>query len=225
MALLIWSDHLEFLFNLSSLIILISWSFSNIFAIRLTAIIGYLLLLQYRFNVSITNDQFSVFIWPLLFILANLVRVALLLKDVMPKDLPEDLVQIKQELFTNMTNSDFMRFMRMSKKGAASNQQILAKGELVKNLMLVTAGSMYIQFPNNVVELGKNHFIGEMSYFNQGRASNTVFVNEPAEYYYWDYDTIHELQRKKPNLFMRLVEAMGKDIVLKMIAQNNVQMI
>lgn len=214
----IWSNQLEYLFNLSCLILLISWCLTNIFSIRFTAIGAYLLMLQ--FSVSAFNDNDYLFYWTLLFILANLFKVALLLKDVMPRDLPEDLVEIKQSLFEHMSNSDFIRFMKMSKKGISSNQKILQKGEPVKNLILISNGNMHVQFPDGNVELGKNHFVGEMSYFNKGRASNTVIVKEPAEFYYWDYDTLKELQRKKPNLFMKLVEAMGKDIVVKLIDQN-----
>lgn len=143
----------------------------------------------------------------------------------MPKDLPEELAQIKQRLFESMAIGDFIRLMELSKKAIASNQQLLTQGEPVKNLMLITDGKMYIKLTNSTVELDHYHFVGEMSYFNEGKASNTVFVNDPAEYLYWNYDDLHDLQRKKPNLFMKLVEAMGKDIVLKMIAQNETQAI
>jgi hypothetical protein len=209
---------LDYLFNVSAFFILISWSLTNEFSVRGTAIFGYLILLQY--GVAIGSP--TVFLWACLFILANLVRVILLIKDLIPRDLPKEFQSIKEDLFPNMPAGDFMRLIKLSHKGKATEQRLITGGQNVKYLLLITSGTMYVELNNLTIELTNNHFIGEMSYFNKGIATGTVFVKEPAEYIYWDYDDLYELQRKKSALFMHLINAMGKDIVMKMINKNKV---
>ncbi len=141
----------------------------------------------------------------------------------MPRDLPYDLQQIKDLFFLSMQTSDFIRLIKLSNQGNSRNEKILTKGEPVEYLMLITKGSVYIELEEEIIEVGPYHFIGEMSYFRDGKASTTIYAKDPVDYLYWNYSDLHRLQENKPSLFMRMVEAMGKDIILKMLNQTEQQ--
>ncbi|MCW8385364.1 cyclic nucleotide-binding domain-containing protein [Fluoribacter dumoffii] len=158
--------------------------------------------------------------WAIASLIINFVQIGILLRDMIPRDLPYDLQQIKDIFFADMQTSDFIRLIKLSYRGSSSNKEVLTKGHPVENLMLITNGKVYIEVERAVIELGPYHFIGEMSYFRDGKATTTIHAREPVDFLYWRYTDLRRLQEKKPPLFMKMVEAMGKDIMLKMLNQN-----
>ncbi len=165
------------------------------------------------------EDVRPVAYWAIASLVINFVQIGFLLRDLLPRDLPYDMQQIKDLFFVNTKASDFIRLIKLSDRGTSKNEKILTKGEPVEHLMLITKGSVYIEVEEAIIEVGPYHFIGEMSYFRDGKASTTIYAKEPVDYIYWSYSDLHRLQANKPSLFMKMVEAMGKDIILKMLHQ------
>ncbi len=158
--------------------------------------------------------------WAIASLLINFVQIGFLIRDMMPKYLSDELQSIKKIFFDSMQTSDFLRLIKLSHRGTASNEVVLEKDKPVKALMLITNGQVYIDIHDSILELGPYHFIGEMSYFSDGNASTTIHAREPVEYIYWNYSDLRRLQVKTPPLFMKMIEAMGKDIMLKMLNRN-----
>ncbi len=158
--------------------------------------------------------------WAIASLIINFVQIAILVHDMRPQILDEELQEIKNLFFESMQTSDFLRLIKLSHKGIAHDKLLLEKDKPVKALMLITNGQVYIDIHGSILKLGHYHFIGEMSYFGDGNASTTIHAREPVEYLYWDYNDLRRLQHKKPPLFMKMIEAMGKDIMLKMLKQN-----
>ncbi|WP_238584080.1 Crp/Fnr family transcriptional regulator [Legionella tucsonensis] len=158
--------------------------------------------------------------WAIASLIINFVQIGILLRDMIPRDLPYDLQQIKDLFFSSVQTSDFIRLIKLSYRGTSSNKKMLTEGEPVENLMLITQGLVYIEVDGTTIEVGPYHFIGEMSYFSDGKASTTIHSREPVDFLYWRYSDLRRLQEKNPALFMKMVEAMGKDIMLKMLHQN-----
>lgn len=158
--------------------------------------------------------------WAIASLLINFVQIGLLIRDMVPQNLSGELQEIKNLFFESMQTSDFLRLIKLSHRGKAEDETILEMGKPVKALMLITNGQVYIDIHGNILELEAYHFIGEMSYFSDGNASTTIYAREPIEYLYWNYTDLRRLQIKKPPLFMKMIEAMGKDIMLKMLNRN-----
>jgi hypothetical protein len=207
---------LDYLYSLGNILILLSLSCRRIFLIRTIFILSDISFLSYGVLARIPPVAY----WAVASLLINLVQIAILLRDMMPKDLSEELRKIKKLFFDSMQTSDFLRLIKLSHRGYASDTLLLEKGKPVKALILITQGQVYIDIPDNILKLGSYHFIGEMSYFSDGNANATIRVHEPVEYIYWNYTDLRRLQIKKPMLFMKMIEAMGKDIMLKMLNPN-----
>ncbi|PWY56242.1 cyclic nucleotide-binding protein [Legionella qingyii] len=206
-------DHL---YSLGNILMLLSLCFRKVLFIRTIFILSDLSFLLY----GALADVPPVAYWAIASLIINFVQIGILLRDLMPQDLPYDLQQVKDLFFVSMQTSDFIRLIKLSERGTSRNKKILIKGEPVENLMLITKGLVYIEVDEAIIEVGPYHFIGEMSYFRDGKASTTIYAREPVDYLYWSYSDLHRLQANKPPLFMKMVEAMGKDIILKMLNQN-----
>lgn len=210
-------NQLDYLYSLGNILILLSLSFRKVLLIRIIFALSDILFLLYGILVHIPPMAY----WAVASLVINFVQIAILIRDMIPKDLDEELQAIKKMFFDSMQTSDFLRLIKLSHKGSARDQKILEQGKPVESLMLITKGVVYIDIHGEILELGKYHFIGEMSYFNDGNASTTIYAREPVEYMYWSYKDLQQLQVKKPSQFMKMIEAMGKDIMLKMLHRNN----
>ncbi|MCW8469091.1 cyclic nucleotide-binding domain-containing protein [Fluoribacter gormanii] len=207
---------MDFLYSLGNILMLLSLCFRKVLFIRTIFILSDLSFLLY----GALADVPPVAYWAIASLIINFVQIGILLRDLMPKVLPYDLQQIKDLFFVNMQTSDFIRLIKLSERGTSRNKKILIKGAPVENLMLITKGQVYIEVDEAIIEVGPYHFIGEMSYFRDGKASTTIYAREPVDYLSWSYSDLRRLQENKPPLFMKMVEAMGKDIILKMLNQN-----
>lgn len=207
---------MDYLYSLGNILILLSLSFRKVLLIRLIFALSDISFLLYGIFAHLAPIAY----WAIASLVINFVQIAILLRDMVPKDLSEELQAIKNLFFEGMQTSDFLRLIKLSHKGTAHNELILERGKPVKALMLITNGLVYIDIHGDTLELGHYHFIGEMSYFSDGNASTTIHAREPVDYLYWNYSDLRRLQIKKPPLFMKMIEAMGKDIMLKMLNRN-----
>lgn len=208
--------QLDYLYSLGNILALLSLSCRKVLLLRIVFFLSDTSFLLYGVLVHIPPMVY----WSIASLVINSVQIGILLRDMIPKDLTEELREIKKIFFDSMQTNDFLRLIKLSRRGIASNQIMLEKGKPVTALMLITKGQVYVDVHDSMLELGNYHFIGEMSYFSDGNASTTIHAREPVEYIYWDYSDIRRLQIKNPPLFMKMIEAMGKDIMLKMLHSN-----
>jgi hypothetical protein len=207
---------LDYLYSLGNILILLSLSCRKVLLIRIIFALSDTSFLLYGILAHIPPMAY----WAIASLLINFVQIGFLIRDMMPKYLSDELQSIKKIFFDSMQTSDFLRLIKLSHRGTASNEIVLEKDKPVKALMLITNGQVYIDIHDSILELGPYHFIGEMSYFSDGNASTTIHAREPVEYIYWNYSDLRRLQIKTPPLFMKMIEAMGKDIMLKMLNRN-----
>lgn len=208
--------EVDYLYSLGNILILLSLSFRKVLFIRIIFALSDFCFVAYGLWVEVMPMVY----WAVASLIVNFVQIGLLVHDMIPQYLNEELQAIKDQFFETMTTNEFLKLIKLSRRGISYNQLMLEKGAPVEDLLLITEGYVYITLPDSVLRLGRYHFIGEMSYFSDGTASATIHAREPVEYLYWHYKDLRRLQVKKPQLFMKMVEAMGKDIMLKMIKQN-----
>lgn len=208
---------MDLLYSLGNILILLSLSFRRVILIRVIFAVSDICFLIY--GIAIHSNPMVY--WAMASLIINFIQISVLIRDMVPQHLSQELQEIKNIFFSGMSTSDFLKLIKLGHRGQTCDQMILEKGKPVKRLMLITEGIVYIDVNGAELQLGAYHFIGEMSYFSDGNASTSIFVRDKVSYLYWEYDDLRRLQTKKPPLFMKMVEAMGKDIVLKMIRKNN----
>lgn len=207
---------MDYLYSLGNILILLSLSCRKVLLIRIIFALSDTCFLFYGLLVNILPIAY----WAIASLAINFVQIGILLRDMIPKDLSDELQAIKKLFFDSMQTSDFLRLIKLSHKETACDEIILEQGKPVKALRLITDGQVYIDIHGSILELGPYHFVGEMSYFSDGNASTTIHAREPVDYLYWNYEDLRRLQVRNPPLFMKMIEAMGKDIMLKMLNRN-----
>lgn len=208
---------MDIFYSLGNILILLSLSFRKVIFIRTVFIASDICFLMYGFAIN----SMPMIYWAIASLGINFVQIYFIIKDLTPKFLSHELQQIKNLFFEHASTSEFLKLIDLSQKTSVTNKIILEKGRPVKALRLITEGSVFIDINGKDLKLGPYHFIGEMSYFSDGNASSTIEARDTVTYLYWNYSDLKNLQIKKPFLFMKMVEAMGKDIVLKMIRNND----
>lgn len=204
-----------FLYNLGNILILLSLSFRKVMLIRILYVLADLCFIAYGLTIGVMPLVY----WSIGTLTINLIQIVSLIRDMIPKDLTPELQQIKKLFFDSMNTRDFLKLIKLSSRGSASHKKILIQGKIVRNLFLITQGQVYFDVGEFPKALGAYHFIGEMSYFGNGKASVTIEAREQVDYFCWAYADLRRLQEKEPQLFMKMLEAMGKDVILKMLHQ------
>ncbi|KTC68904.1 Cyclic nucleotide-binding domain protein [Legionella birminghamensis] len=199
-------------YHIAELLVLFSYLFRNMLYLRIVACCASLLYMHY----SLRHNLPDIFWWSAIYLIVNFIQIFLIVKEKFPIELNPTLQAIKEKFFKHVSTSDFMKIIKLSGKGQAGSAHLMIKDKPVSQLLLITGGSVLVQFQNQIIELGPYHFLGEMSFFNNQLATADVTVKEQADFIYWDYEAIRRLQERQPNLFIYLLEAIGKDIMLKM---------
>ena len=206
----------EYLYNLANFILLFGLCFRQILLLRIIMIVAELFFGTYAYLMNLP----SMLLWSFLYLTVNSVQIFLILKDRIPKDIPLELRVLKERYFNALQSNDFLKLIKFATRLKASDKKLIAINEPVHALIYVLSGNIYVEKPgisDFSLCFEANHFVGEMSYFNHAPANADVIAKDTVEYLAWPYEKIKKLQQKDPPLFMAMIEAMGKDMLLKML--------
>lgn len=207
---------MDLLFNVAASLAVISFMFRKVLYIRLVSILSSILYIQYSVNHQLPD----IFWWSLVYIFVNTVQIICLIRDQLPGTLQPPFKSIKDRFFAGCTTAEFQKILKMAKTVETSESHLIRKNAPVNHLMLLLDGTAYVQSEGATFSVDPYHFLGEMSFFNNNQAVSDVYIHEPVKFLSWDYKALYKLKEKNPPLFMKFVEAIGKDIVLKLIIKN-----
>lgn len=111
----------------------------------------------------------------------------------------------------------FHALLRQGRLGVASAGEVLAReGEPMTQVFFVRSGGGLVRVGDREVgKIGPDQFIGEMSFFTQGRAAATVEVAEGTRYIAWDRDQLRTLLAGRQTLEHALLKTITLDLVSK----------
>ena len=72
-----------------------------------------------------------------------------------------------------------------------------------------------------ICNLKQNYFVGEMRYLMHEPFSADVIVTQPVKYFKWSYEKIDLMQKGYPNFKTKLIEIIGRDLILKLQSERN----
>lgn len=110
---------MDYLYSLGNILILLSLSFRKVLIIRTIFVLSDLSFLLYGALANVPPVAF----WAIASLIINFVQIGILLRDMIPRDLPYDLQQIKDLFFSDMQTSDFIRLIKISSSGTSSNKK------------------------------------------------------------------------------------------------------
>jgi hypothetical protein len=161
--------------HISYLIIAISYWLTNIYWLRVTAVIGLCFEIAYFVLVS-GGALYTGIGWDAIFIAINLVHLARLTRERMRLRLASDDRDLLRTLFDGLDDAQIgMLLNSASWHKAAAGEQLTVEGAPVPALMLIAAGQVSVDVGDQTIaRMGPGSFIGEMAFLTGGAASATV---------------------------------------------------
>ncbi|KTD32764.1 cyclic nucleotide-binding protein [Legionella nautarum] len=203
----------ELLYFLASIIGISSFFLTNILLLRSLYMVSSALFVLsgflYHINIIIIMNS--------LYFLVNGVQVIRLLLEHSTIILPKDLKPIYNKIFYNMTPREFLSFIKLGNNKSAENNEFLChEGESTDHLLLILSGAVAIEkHSKKIATLSDYFFIGEMHFLTKKPMSTDVRAETPVHYLEWSHDQINRLHQKKPEVYMKILASIGRDLITK----------
>jgi CRP-like cAMP-binding protein len=167
--------------HISYLIIAISYWLTNIYWLRLTAVIGLCFEIAYFVLIS-GSALYTGIAWDAIFIAINMFHLLRLTRERMRVRLAADDRDLLRTLFDGLDDAQIgMLLNSASWHKAPEGEQLTVEGAPVPALMLIAAGQVAVVVGDQTVaRMGPGSFIGEMAFLTGGNASATVTVTHPT---------------------------------------------
>lgn len=201
-----------FLINIGFFLVLIALAVKDVLRLRSILVVSQLCLLGNAFVTHNVNTAF----WYILFFLINTVNIILLLKERRPVELPPELVDLHKNVFSVMTNKEFLYFWNTGQAGETENGVLVREGKPVDKLSLVLSGTVdVIKDGTTIAQLGRGSFFAEMSFLTGEPASADIKASGKIEYISWEQEKLHCLKQLDSNQYIKLQNILGKDLSAK----------
>lgn len=172
------------------------------------------------FNYYVHSTPLWVVIyWNLLFLIINLVQVAIIIKERREVDFSEEEKELYETLFKNFAPFEFMKLLRIGKWSEAMKDEVLAiEQKELANLMLIYNGLVKVEAEGETLaELKDGSFIGEMSFITGGTATATVKAVEQTRYLSWSKADLRQLFQRNPSMRFAMQTVISTDLTKKLM--------
>lgn len=168
-----------------------------------------------NYGLILGND--TIVIWNAVFLAINIVQVIRIMNERKPINLPDDIKDIYENIFTDVTKKEFFYFWNTGKTVDFMNERICTSGKVQKELYLIIDGSVKVKRnENEIAVLTRGSFVAEMSFLTGEPASADVFTEGKSTLIAWSQEKLKNLKILNPNLYIRLQNILSKDLTKKL---------
>ena len=206
-------DSIQVLINLGYIFMLAALAARDILWLR-----GLLVSAQISlFSYGLLSGNKPVMFWNALFFLINGYQVVRLIRQRSPIEIPDELTDLYEKIFSSMRRREFLYFWQMGNIHEVKHKRLISKGEPQKNLLLILSGEVHVKNGDNLIAtLSRGSFVAEMSFMTGDPATADVFVPDKAAYISWDQQKLRSLKQLNPDLLIRIQNILGKDLTSKL---------
>jgi hypothetical protein len=207
--------------HVSYFIIAISYWLTNIYWLRVTAVIGLCFEVAYFVIVS-GSTLYTGIAWDLVFIAINLVHLLRLTRERLRLRLASDDRDLLRTLFEGLDDAQIgMLLNSASWHKAAAGERLTVEGAPVPALMLIAAGQVSVAVGDTVIaQMGPGSFVGEMAFLTGGTASATVTAAHPTRVLHIEHSRLKSLLVIDHQIAAVLHRLLGADLAHKLRARN-----
>jgi Cyclic nucleotide-binding domain len=207
--------------HISYLVIAVSYWLTNIYWLRVTAVIG--LCFEIAYFVLISGGALYTGIgWDAIFIAINLFHLLRLTRERLRVRLADDDHDLLRTLFDGLDDAQIgMLLNSASWHKAAVGEQLTLEGTPVPALMLIAAGQVAVDVGDlTVARMGPGSFIGEMAFLTGGAASATVTATQPTRVMKIEQARLRTLLVIDSQIAAVLHRLLGADLAQKLRSRN-----
>lgn len=206
-------DWNTIIFNLSYVLIAIAYIVRDILYLRFIIIFAEAMSIIY--GVAIGNMTITG--WNSLFITINAVWVTKLILERKPVNIPENLQDLYDYVFKNLTGREFLFFWNMGGISNVKDEYLCRENQVQEELMLIVNGTVSVQKQGKeLTKLSRGSFVAEMSFLTGDAASADVIAEGDVEYIHWSQEKIRHLKEINNALLDKIHIILGKDLSYKL---------
>jgi len=206
--------------HVSYTLIALSYWLTDIFWLRVTAVIGLFFEIIY-FRWSGGNMQAGIG-WDVVFIVINLYQIYRLVAERRMLARLKDVHLLKQGVFSGLDDGQLARLLPSgSWKNFEPETVLTREGQPVRELTFLCAGEADVEVAGEVVaRIAGGSFVGEMAFATGHPASATVKVSRPVKAFVFEMDSLREAVETDESVASALHTVVGRDLAAKLRNRN-----
>ena len=205
----------QLLVNLGYILMLLALLVRDILWLRSILMSAQIILFSY----GLVSENYSVAFWNILFFAINGFQVSRLIRERRPIELPSEITDIYENIFSSMRRREFLNLWHMGSIDSVENEQFIKKGRKQKKLYLILSGKVRVENKGALItKLGRGSFLAEMSFLTGNPATADVIADGKVRYIFWEQQKLNDLQKINADLFIKLQNILGKDLTEKVKA-------
>ena len=193
-----------------------SYFMTNIFWLRVLAVVSMLLELAY-FNFA-GGDLTTGMSWNAVFVAINLYQLFWLLRDRLTLRLPEHDGPVLRSALTGLDDAQIARLLKAAHwKTVSKGKTLTTQHKPVDELYFICAGRLSVQVDGTVMaHLEKGSFVGEIAYLTGNPATATVVVDEPCRILAFSRTRLAKVVASDTHISGLIYQMLGRDLAMKM---------
>ena len=209
-----WPGHLSYV------LIAISYWLTDIFWLRLVAIVGLSFEILY-FSFS-GGDLRTGIGWDLVFIGINAYQLYRLVQDRLSLRLPEADRELLRSVLTGLDDAQIARLLLAGEFCEIADGTTLAKeGEPLERLYFLCAGRVDVTIGRRAVSnLERGNFVGEVAFLTEKPATATVIADGAVRALVFDKDRLTRFFRNESDVAGLIYQLLGRELAHKMKISN-----
>ena len=221
---------MEELFTLNDLtgtlsygLIALSYLMTNIFWLRVSAVVGLFLEIAY---FRMTDGDLKVgIVWGLIFISINLYQLFWLVRERASLRLPDQDAPILREALAGLNDPQIAKLLTAADwRDAQPGEMLTQQDAAVDALYFLCSGRASVVVNGSFVTyLEKGAFVGEMAYLTHKPATATVMIDEPSRILVLSKSRMAKITATDGQIAGIIYQLLGRDLATKM-RQSNTRM-
>ena len=206
--------------HLSYVVIAISYFLTNVFWLRVAAVIGLFLEILY-FRITGINATSGV-PWDSVFIAINLYQLIWLIREKLNARLPEKDADMLRQSFSGLDDSQIARMLKAADWKDYKTGDVLTRQDApVDALYFLCSGRANVEVDGKLItHLEKGSFIGEIAFLTGNPATAKVTIDEPARTLAFSKMRMAKVMAKDNQISGILYQLLGRDLAQKMRRAN-----
>jgi hypothetical protein len=209
--------------HFSYLIFAISYYFTNMFWLRLMAVLG--LFLEILYFVFTSELLYAGIAWNVVFIAINIYHLYGLILDRLRARLPVREGTLIKQIFCDLDSSQIARLLKAGEwRNLESGAALTRESQPVSELFFLISGRACVLVGNTLItHLNAGAFIGEIAFLTGQTATATVIIDQPARLLVFKKEKLHRICSQDEQLSSRIHRLIGSDLAGKLRVVNGLQ--
>ncbi len=206
--------------HLAYIVIAISYFLTNLFWLRVAAVVGLFLEILY-FRLTGTNSNAGI-PWDAFFIMINLYQLIWLVRDRLNARLPEKDAAMLRQSFSGLDDSQIAKMLRAADWKDYVQGDVLTKQDApVDALYFICTGRASVEVDGKFVTyLERGSFVGEIAYLTGNPATARVTIDEPSRTLAFSKMRMAKVMAGDNQISGILYQLLGRDLAQKMRRAN-----